>query len=84
MELLILSSLEKVFADERPSAPECKSFSMLKNERSSFQVAFCCENDGEITAEISGNLAEKSKIYFEGSKLESELAPSGFYVGVYR
>ena len=64
MELLVLSSLEKVFADEKPSAPEHKSFSMLKNERSSFQSAFCCENSGEIAVEISGKLADKSKIYF--------------------
>lgn len=63
MELLILSSLEKVFADERPSAPEYKSFSMLKNERSSFQLAFCCENSGEIDVEINGKLADKSKAY---------------------
>lgn len=64
MELLILSSLEKIFADEKPSAPEYKSFSMLKNERSSFQAAFCCENNAEITAELSGKLAEKSTVYF--------------------
>lgn len=64
MELLFLSPLEKVFSDEKPSAPEFKSFSMLRNERSSFQAAFCCENDAEITAEITGKLAEKSKIYF--------------------
>ncbi len=63
MELLILSSLEKVFADERPSAPEHKYFSMLKNERSSFQAAFFCENGGEFAVEISGKLAGKSKIY---------------------
>lgn len=64
MELLFLSSLEKVFADEKPSAPEYKRFSMLKNERSSFQAAFCCESNAEITAEINGKLAEKSNIYF--------------------
>lgn len=64
MELLILSSLEKVFSDERPSAPEHKSFSMLKNERASFQAAFCCENGGEFSVELSGKLADKSKIYF--------------------
>ena len=64
MELLILSSLEKVFSDEKPSAPEYKSFSMLKNERSSFQAAFCCENSGNIEVEISGTLAGNSKIYF--------------------
>ncbi len=64
MELLILSSLEKVFADEKPSAPEYKMFSMLRNERSSFQAAFMCENGAEVTAELTGNLAKKSKIYF--------------------
>ena len=64
MELLILSSLEKVFSDERPSAPVHKNFSMLSNERQSFQAAFCCENDAEITAELSGKLAEKSKMFF--------------------
>ena len=52
MDILVLSSLEKVFSDERPSAPEFKSFSMLKNERSSFQVAFCTEKDENVTFEI--------------------------------
>ena len=64
MELLVLSSLEKVFADEKPSAPEHKSFSMLRNEHSSFQAAFCCENSGEVAVEINGKLADKSKVYF--------------------
>lgn len=63
MEFLILSSLEKVFADEKPSSPEYKSFSMLKNEHSSFQAAFCCENNAELSLEISGKLADKSKVY---------------------
>ena len=40
MDFMILSSLEKVFSDEKPSAPEYKRFSMLKNERTSFQAAF--------------------------------------------
>ncbi|MBQ3007658.1 MAG: DUF4091 domain-containing protein [Clostridia bacterium] len=64
MELLILSSLEKVFSDEKPIAPEYKSFSMLRNERSSFQAAFYCENNGEAAVELTGSLAEKSKLYF--------------------
>lgn len=64
MEILVLSSLEKVFSDERPSAESFKGFSMLKNERSSFQVAFCCENDSDVTFEISGGLSSKSKAYF--------------------
>ena len=60
MEMLILSSLEKVFADEKPSAPQYKKFSMLKNERKSFQVAFFCEKSTAVTVEISGKHAEKT------------------------
>lgn len=63
MEMLILSSLEKVFADERPSADEYKSFSMLKNERKSFQAAFMFDKNSEVIVEINGKLAEKSKAY---------------------
>lgn len=63
MEILVLSSLEKVFSDERPSAAEFKGFSMLKNERSSFQVAFCTEKDEEMKFELSGELAHFSKAY---------------------
>ena len=41
MELIILSSLEKVFSDEKPKAKAFEKFSMLKNEKASFQAAFC-------------------------------------------
>ena len=63
MELIVLSSLEKVFYDEKPSAQELKKFSMLKNERSSFQMAFCPEKDTSVTFEIGGKLAEYTKIF---------------------
>lgn len=63
MEFIILSSLAKVFSDEKPLSAECKGFSMLKNERSSFQAAFCPENDCNITVELGGALAECSKAY---------------------
>lgn len=63
MELRILSSLEKVFSDEKPSAPEFKSFSMFKNERSSFQAAFCTDENCELAVELSGELASCSKVY---------------------
>ena len=33
MELIVLSSLEKVFSDEKPSAEAFSGFSMLKNEK---------------------------------------------------
>ena len=63
MEILVLSSLEKVFSDERPSAAEFKGFSMLRNERSSFQVAFCTDKDEKVSFELNGKLAECSKAY---------------------
>lgn len=63
MELLILSSLEKVFANERPSAPEINGFSMLKNERSSFQISFRCEKNELLSVTLNGKLAEKAKLY---------------------
>lgn len=63
MELIILSSLEKVFADEKPSAKEFKGFSMLKNERASFQAAFCCKDKSSLCVSLSGELAAYSKIY---------------------
>ncbi len=64
MELIILSSLEKVFADEKPKAKPYGGFSMLKNERSSFQAAFCPEKNTKLTVILKGELAEVSKLYF--------------------
>lgn len=63
MELIILSSLEKVFADEKPKAKMLEAFSMLKNERTSFQAAFCCEKNASLSVSLSGGLAEYSKAY---------------------
>lgn len=63
MKIIALSSLEKVFHDEAPSAPEYKSFSMLKNERSSFQAAFCPEGGGKVTVTLGGDLAAAAKAY---------------------
>lgn len=63
MEMLILSSLEKVFADEKPSASLFESFSMLKNERKSFQAAFMIEKSTAVSFELIGKLADKSKMF---------------------
>lgn len=64
MELIILSSLEKVFGDEKPKAKAFESFSMLKNERASFQAAFCPEKNTELTVALNGELSGVSKLYF--------------------
>ena len=63
MELIILSSLEKVFADEKPNAEKFESFSMLKNEKTSFQAAFCCEKNSTLGVSLNGELAAYSKLY---------------------
>lgn len=63
METVVLSSLEKVFSNEKPVCRELKKFSMLKNERSCFQIAFCLNNDGEISIEAQGDLADCLKIF---------------------
>ncbi len=63
MEILLLSSLEKVFSDEKPKAEEINGFSMLKNERSSFQVAFCCETDADVSVELNGELSSFCKSF---------------------
>ncbi len=63
MELLILNSLQKVFSDEKPTASDIKVISMLKNERMSFQTAFCSEKNGIINVSSGGTLSDVSKIY---------------------
>ena len=63
MEIKLLSSLEKVFYDEKPSANQIKGFSMLKNERSSFQIAFSAEKDTSVSFELNGKLAEYASAY---------------------
>lgn len=59
-----LSSLAKVFADEQPRNTPLKRFSMLKNERSSFQTAMFldAENDLPLTVQIDSALAQHISI----------------------
>jgi len=63
MEIKLLSSLEKVFSDEMPSANQINGFSMLKNERSSFQIAFTAEKDTSVSFEFDGKLSEYASAY---------------------
>ncbi len=55
--LKLLSSLEKVYQNDMLPENDYKGFSMLKNEKKSFQIAVECDNqfDGEITI-ISSNI----------------------------
>ena len=63
MELLILNSLSKVFSDEKPASSDIKVISMLRNEKMSFQAAFCPEKSGKITVSLGGGLADASAVY---------------------
>ncbi|MBR6360639.1 MAG: DUF4091 domain-containing protein [Clostridia bacterium] len=50
MKVKLISSLEKVFADKDPFCCERDSYSMFRNERLSFQIAFCTDEDTAVTA----------------------------------
>lgn len=63
MELKVLSSLEKVFAVHKPEADEILSFTMLKNERLSFQTAFTSDTDKTVKLEISGIDSKHYNVY---------------------
>ena len=66
MKTLLLSSLNKVFKDTKPNFDEFTSYSVLKGERFSFQVAFMAESkeETEISVSVSSPLAKYTKLYF--------------------
>ncbi len=63
MEYYVISSLEKVFADEKPVFDEFKSFSMLRNEKSSFQIAFSCEKKSKLSVILNGSISKYAKVF---------------------
>ena len=54
MELLLVSSLEKVFPDIRPRVWASPSLTLLKNQRGSFQLAYRSEKEDSFTLTVSG------------------------------
>ncbi|HOU10086.1 MAG TPA: DUF4091 domain-containing protein [Clostridiales bacterium] len=62
---LTLSSLAKVFADEKPENTPLRTLSMLKNERASFQTALFAQGKDALAldVEIDSPLAGSIKIY---------------------
>lgn len=65
LNCVTLSSLAKVFADEEPKNKPLSSFSMLKNERASFQTALLAdqEDDLALTIKIDSALAGKINVF---------------------
>lgn len=65
MKTILLSSLNKVFKDKEPNASEFSSFSSLKNESFSFQLAVLAESEDntELSVALSSPLAEDITAY---------------------
>lgn len=65
MKTILLSSLNKVFKDKEPNSSEFSSFSSLKNENFSFQLAVLAESEDntELSVSLSSPLAEDITAY---------------------
>ena len=65
MKTILLSSLNKVFKDKEPNSSEFSSFSSLKNENFSFQLAVLAESEDntELSVALSSPLAEDITTY---------------------
>ena len=63
IKTMMLSSLSKVFSDEEPKDEILKSFSMLKGERSSFELAFCSDEDLTAEVKVSGWDENDTNVY---------------------
>ena len=65
MKTILLSSLNKVFKDKEPNSSEFSSFSSLKNENFSFQLAVLAESEDntELSVALSSPLAEDITAY---------------------
>lgn len=53
-EIKIISSLEKIYDEDKIPAEELKGFSMLKNEKKSFQIAVEALEETECVLEVNG------------------------------
>ncbi|MCL2300540.1 MAG: DUF4091 domain-containing protein [Firmicutes bacterium] len=65
LDLIPLSSLEKVFSDEAPGAAPFSGCMLLRGEELSFQVAFRSDEDAEILCEIQAENARCESFWAE-------------------
>lgn len=63
-KIQIVSSLEKVFYDSENNFADLRSFSMMKNEKKSFQIIFRANKGEEIKFEIDSPLKEYFRFSF--------------------
>ena len=69
LKLKIISSLEKVFADEELNAPSFEKASVLRGEVFSFQLAYYCDQKVNFSVKINSTLSNPVEIR------ETALAP---------
>lgn len=67
MKTVLLSSLSKIFSDESPCAASFVGFSMLKNERKSFQVGVFCDTDTAVTPSVKSAISDCISVYRVGN-----------------
>ena len=65
LQLIPLSSLEKVFSDEASQGAPFPGCSFLRGEEVSFQVAFCSDVDAEILPEVRADGARRECFWVE-------------------
>ena len=63
MELLILSALEKVFADEAPAAAPVTRVSLLQGDSVSVQAVFCGAQDGTAQLTLDGAAPGTAQVF---------------------
>ncbi|MBR5112181.1 MAG: DUF4091 domain-containing protein [Clostridia bacterium] len=68
MIIKLLSSLEKVFSDKEPVCEERSAYSMFRNERLSFQLAFRADEDGEVKALVDEKYAPYISVFAVGDE----------------
>ena len=74
VELRILSSLEKLYHNDNLPDKDYTGFSMLKNEKKSFQVFVNCDNEFTGTLSISSNINNIRKYSIEYIKSDYPMA----------
>lgn len=74
IELRLLSSLEKIYHNDTLPQKDYKGFSMLKNEKKSFQVAVVCDKEFNGALSVSSHIKNIRKYSVEYIKSDYPMA----------
>ncbi len=76
-EIKVISSLEKLYDTDKIPAGELKSFSILKNEKKSFQVAVDANSETEVQLKIESNFRKVRAYSVENIKSDLPMWKKG-------